>query len=210
MSTKLYLIRHGMTKGNMEKRYVGRTDESLCPEGIEKLKKLCTIMPEAGSGILYISSMKRCRETARILFPKAQQRVIPDFQECDFGDFEYCSYRELNGNPDYQRFIDSGGRTGFPGGETPQQFRRRIIHAFDGFVDGLGMPGPRQAIIVCHGGCIMAVLDCYAVPHRDYFSWQTECGGGYIMELDTVRWAAGSRCLRQVQSLNTGNKGELS
>ena len=31
------LIRHGQTGGNAEKRYVGRTDEPLCPEGILKL-----------------------------------------------------------------------------------------------------------------------------------------------------------------------------
>ena len=37
---KWILIRHGMTRGNMEKRYVGcRTDESLCPEGIAQLKQ---------------------------------------------------------------------------------------------------------------------------------------------------------------------------
>ena len=27
---KIVLIRHGATKGNLEKRYIGRTDEDLC------------------------------------------------------------------------------------------------------------------------------------------------------------------------------------
>ena len=35
---QLYLIRHSMTAGNLKKRYIGRTDESLCPEGIVLLK----------------------------------------------------------------------------------------------------------------------------------------------------------------------------
>ena len=35
---KIVLIRHGATKGNLEKRYIGRTDEDLCGEGIKKLK----------------------------------------------------------------------------------------------------------------------------------------------------------------------------
>ena len=34
---KLLLIRHGATPGNLEKRYVGRTDESLTQESLEKL-----------------------------------------------------------------------------------------------------------------------------------------------------------------------------
>ena len=34
---ELYFIRHGKTKGNIEKRYIGSTDENLCKEGKEKL-----------------------------------------------------------------------------------------------------------------------------------------------------------------------------
>ena len=38
---KLILIRHGETQGNKLKRYIGkRTDEPLCPEGIEVLRKM--------------------------------------------------------------------------------------------------------------------------------------------------------------------------
>ena len=36
---KIYLIRHGKTKGNLEERYIGRTDEPLCEAGRENLKK---------------------------------------------------------------------------------------------------------------------------------------------------------------------------
>ena len=32
---EIMLIRHSMTAGNLQRRYVGRTDEGLCPEGIE-------------------------------------------------------------------------------------------------------------------------------------------------------------------------------
>ena len=36
---KLIFIRHGQTQGNAEGRYLGKTDEPLCPEGIEYIKK---------------------------------------------------------------------------------------------------------------------------------------------------------------------------
>ena len=32
---KIVLIRHGATAGNIEKRYIGITDEDLCASGIE-------------------------------------------------------------------------------------------------------------------------------------------------------------------------------
>lgn len=50
---QLYLIRHSMTAGNLKKRYIGRTDESLCPEGIVLLESYIqkNIYPEVQEGI---------------------------------------------------------------------------------------------------------------------------------------------------------------
>ena len=36
---KIALIRHSKTKGNIEKRYIGSTDESLCKEGIDLINQ---------------------------------------------------------------------------------------------------------------------------------------------------------------------------
>ena len=38
MKAKIVLIRHGMTQGNQEHRYVGTTDEGLLPESVEELR----------------------------------------------------------------------------------------------------------------------------------------------------------------------------
>ena len=37
MKAKIVLIRHGMTQGNQEHRYVGTTDEGMLPESVEEL-----------------------------------------------------------------------------------------------------------------------------------------------------------------------------
>ena len=39
-------------------------------------------------------------------------------------------------------------------------------------------PGGTLAI-VCHGGTIMAILEAFSVPHRDFYDWQVPNGGGY-------------------------------
>ena len=36
----VYLIRHGQTQGNLERRYIGSTDQPLCPAGREALGPL--------------------------------------------------------------------------------------------------------------------------------------------------------------------------
>ena len=36
---KIVLIRHGMTEGNVSRRYIGITDENLCPKGQQILNE---------------------------------------------------------------------------------------------------------------------------------------------------------------------------
>ncbi len=59
----LALVRHGETRANRERRYLGKTDESLSPEGIQGLlsQKANGCYPEVGC--LFSSPMKRCIET---------------------------------------------------------------------------------------------------------------------------------------------------
>ena len=41
-----------------------------------------------------------------------------------------------------------------------------------------------MVILILHGGTIMALLDIFAEPHRDYYDWQAPNGGGYRAVLD--------------------------
>lgn len=175
---KIYMIRHGATKGNREHRYVGLTDEGLLPEAKASLRQ----RKAPAIARVYTSPRKRCTETAAILYAKKKQTVVEELSECDFGAFEYCNYEELNGNPDYQRFIDSMGKSGFPGGEDRDTFQGRCVK---GFLDIMKVEEPYQEDIalVVHGGTIMAILDAFARPHRDYYDWQVKNGEGYEAEV---------------------------
>ena len=48
---------------------------------------------------IYISPLKRCVQTAEILFPGELVHIIDELAECDFGEFENKNYKELDGNP---------------------------------------------------------------------------------------------------------------
>lgn len=186
---ELLLIRHGKTAGNLLGRYIGsRTDEPLCDEGREGLagKK----MPEVK--LLYVSPMKRCMETAEILWPEFDQnqmQKVTDLRECDFGDFENKNYKELSGNADYQAWIDSNGTLPFPKGESMDAFKSRCRKAFAQIVEEVsveeqkwkdfGETGTFRAGIVVHGGTIMAILEQYGYPKRAYFDYQVKNGCGY-------------------------------
>lgn len=162
------LIRHGQTAGNREKRYVGSTDEPLTEQARQEAADLHLVRPD----LLVVSPMRRCRETAGILYPGMTQIVIDDLRECSFGRFEYKNWQELTDDPDYQAWIDSGGTIGFPGGESRDVFTRRSLRGFQAAVSRAERSGAQRLAVVAHGGTIMAVLSALGRPERDYFDWQ--------------------------------------
>ena len=178
---KVYLIRHGSTAGNLEHRYVGSTDEELTEEAVQKLRADRGRYPVPQTVIT--SPLKRCLQTARILFPEITPQVYEDLKECRFGAFEYKNFEELKDDSDYQRWIDSGGTIPFPEGESREAFIERCTGAFaEGILEARKSHHSSVAFVV-HGGTIMAILDQYSSPHKDYFSWQVKNGLGFSGEV---------------------------
>lgn len=174
---QIYLIRHGSTAGNLEQRYVGSTDEALTEEAVQELRALRAQYP--APDLVFASPMKRCVQTARILFPELEPQEEEDLRECAFGDFEYKNCQELCGDKRYQAWIDSGGALAFPGGESREAFAERSCAAF---VSCCRLAQERHcgsAAFVVHGGTIMAILDRYSRPHRDYYDWQIGNARGF-------------------------------
>lgn len=181
---KLWLIRHGKTEGNKLSRYIGTTDEPLCQEGTEFLHKMDYPKVQA----VYVSPLKRCVQTAEILFPGEPVHIIEELSECDFGEFENKNYKELDGNADYQAWVDSNGMLPFPGGESREEAKRRNLTGFDKAVTRCIRRGISQAALVIHGGTIMNIMEEYAQIPRSFYEWHVKNGGGYEVELDENLW----------------------
>ena len=175
---RILLIRHGKTEGNRERRYNGcRTDEVLCPEGREEL--LQRRLPGDGADHIFSGPMKRCRETAACLYPGRAPEILPEMKEVDFGRFEGKNHQELDGDPEYQAWIDSGGRTGFPEGEGAEEFTDRSMRAFRDMLHRLPKDTEEvvSAALVCHGGNIMAIMS--SLTGGNFFDFQAKNGEGY-------------------------------
>ena len=90
---KIVFIRHLRTPGNEKRQYIGRTDESLSERAVEEFYSSKNRYPAVKSVVA--SPMKRCIETARLIYPEAEIRTEPLLRECSFGLFEGKSYEEL-------------------------------------------------------------------------------------------------------------------
>ena len=197
---EIIFLRHGMTIENEQHRYLGNTDTSLSRNGICKLQALQKNGTYPKTDILFCSPMKRCTETAEILYPNHTPIYIPEWREMDFGEFEGKNYAQLNGDPRYQAWIDSGGTLAFPGGESREAFMARCVDGMELVMEQIrqqlayracpkcretednGMiQEPLPVAAVVHGGTIMALLSHYC--GGDYFSYQVKNAEGYHLRL---------------------------
>lgn len=178
MSEFLFL-RHGRTAGNLRSNYVGgRTDEPLCPAGIEALRAARDACPERfAAQRLFVSPMLRCRETAALCFPHLTPTPVEEFRECDFGVFEGKNFQDLEQDPRYRAWVEGNCAGPIPEGEHPDAFMARCRAAFAPLLEH---PAPGRTALVVHGGTIMAILSAFARPERPYFDYHVSNGGGYL------------------------------
>ncbi len=188
MKLEVLLLRHGQTQGNLEKRYIGKTDEPLLLDDTESMRKINALQKRleqeviAGSQKLFVSPMLRCRQTAELLFPGQEQVVIDKLREMDFGRFEAKNYMELSADPAYQAWIDSDGRLPFPEGEDRECFIKRTMEGFRQMTEQAWQENCGQIAAVVHGGSIMAILSC--LMQDDYFAYQVPNLAGYAFQYE--------------------------
>ena len=188
-SYTIHLIRHGITQGNLLGQYVGRTDLPLAKEGIAQLEKLKSNNPYPTAQVYYCSPLKRCIQTLNLLYPDAQPIVVNDFRECDFGDWEGKTAKELaDEDENFYKWVDSNRSVTPPNGEGGGEFMQRVCAAFEKVVEGMMRSGITSAVIVAHGGTIMSILSAYGLPRANFYDWMTDNGCGYSLRITPSLW----------------------
>ncbi len=180
---KIYLLRHGQTVYNVEKRYQGTRDIPLSDEGRAQLAQ-ADIFPQK----VYVSPLVRARSTADILFPKAEQVVVDDFREMCFGIFQGRNYVEMERDPEYIAWVGENCEGCCPGGERKADFCARTCAAFVSLVEQALQAGEEMLVIMAHGGNQMAIMERYALPRHDYYHWCGPNAGGYVLLADEECW----------------------
>lgn len=183
---KIALLRHGQTAGNKNKKYIGITDESLSLNGIYELFDFIgkEIYPSVNK--VYCSPMKRCIESANMIYPNAEISIIDNLREINFGDFENKTYEELKDNLNYQRWLASKRTFPIPNGEENELFNERCTDAFEEIINK-SIKEDCIALVV-HTGTIKAILNKYSKQNKDFNDITIENGQGFLIEIDKNNW----------------------
>ena len=190
LTYKIHLIRHGLTSGNLEGRFMGQRDDlSLCEEGRKEIEKLVEEFDYPKIQKLYISPMKRCQETADIIYPNTYRQEIDDLKEFDFGDFSGRKISELKSEPEFIKFVEgkeNGGRA--PNGESTTEFNARCKRALETIFYDMMENKITNAGVVVHGGVIMSLLSQFSLPRQNYYDWVVENGMGFTVLMTPQMW----------------------
>lgn len=150
MTTELYLVRHGETDWNQQRRIQGLTDIPLNETGRAQARATGRLLARRRWDGVFASPLGRAFETATII---SEELGLPDPEAIDalvernYGDAEGMTFLDIE-----RRYPDRGS---VPGQESREEVVARVVPA----LRDLAMAHPDQSlIVVSHGGAIRSVL----------------------------------------------------
>lgn len=186
---KLHLIRHGLTAGNLEGRYVGSgTDLPLCEQGREQLEQLKEQFDYPPVPLVFTSPLKRAKQTAALLYPDAQVIELEDLREMAFGIFEGHLLQDLLQDPGFAAWMNPETRTTPAGAEAADAFYKRTGTMLMKMFEYMLKTHTTEAACVSHAGVLGSMLAQHALPQRRMEEWVLDPGCGYSVRCDAEMW----------------------
>ena len=186
---KLHLIRHGLTQGNLDGRYIGSgTDLPLCEEGRAQLAQLKARFAYPAAEVVFTSPLLRATQTAELLYPGVRTLPLQDLREMAFGVFENRPITELAADPAFAAWMDPASQTVPEWAESREAFARRTDGMLMKLFEFMIKSQIHEAACVTHGGVILNMMARHVLPQRRPEDWMTDPGCGYSLRLDTAMW----------------------
>lgn len=185
---RIAFIRHGMTEANEDGRYIGTTDLPLSELGSKELFNKLETLDYPNVQKVYTSPLKRCKQTASILFPNCYTVEMNELREMDFGAFENKKTEDLMETDEYKEFIKGGLDNPPPQGESIREVVTRCYEAIKIIISDMMYEGMTSAAVITHGGIIMNMLSCFGVPKKKPMEYACDFGEGFEVIVTAAMW----------------------
>lgn len=156
----LYLVRHGETNSNLEKKFQGRINTPLNETGLAGAQGLVERFAPITVESIYCSTLQRTRQTAT---PLAAARSLPIWeeaalQEISFGKWEGMPFEEISQQwpKEYDLLYTAPSKLDLGGEENFQQAQERGWEAVKKIL--AQQSEDSSAVAVSHGGLIRLIL----------------------------------------------------
>ncbi|WP_202080359.1 histidine phosphatase family protein [Caldalkalibacillus salinus] len=181
----LYLVRHGLTEWNKQKRYLGHTDIDISATHINEISMLKDALHPLSFDVCYTSDLRRCVQTVQHLLPYQSYHVDQRLRELNFGLWEGLTYEQLKENQHYQSWLSDWEAYSPPQGETGHQFLSRVQSFLSDCLTDHIPQAPNdlsRVLVVTHGGVIRAILSAM-VKEKSFWEWQVQHGSAIRLRL---------------------------
>lgn len=156
---KIYLVRHGQTDANVEKKYCGQTDVDLNHKGLQDAASIAKVLKNISLDSIVSSDLKRTLKTAELIneYHQLEIELISDFREINFGKFENLTFEEIGVQypKEKEKMIKEKIDYNFLEGESLKTLYKRVIRAFYQLIEE---KENEDILIVSHGGVIRMIL----------------------------------------------------
>ncbi|MGB0385054.1 MAG: histidine phosphatase family protein [Ardenticatenaceae bacterium] len=158
---RLLLVRHGTTKANQEKRFLGRLDLPLNEQGEGEVKGLAARLKNEKIAHVISSPLLRARQTASVIATQHNLPVTIDERlvELDYGSWDGLTWQEV-GTLDLagrQAWLQDGVSVAPHGGETMADVAARVSTALQEWRATIN-PEAGAVVAVFHGAALAAAL----------------------------------------------------
>jgi len=156
----IYLVRHGQTDWNIEKKTQGHTDIPLNDNGKQQALTLSEKLKYLKIDKIYSSDLLRSKETAQIINSSFNLEIILDkrLREINYGDLEGIPRTELNEEV-WEIF-----------NKTPEKLHAEpIIEVYNrikSFFEEI--ENDKNILIVAHGGALRVIM--YYINNKEIFN----------------------------------------
>ena len=185
---RISVLRHGMTEANEKGVYIGSTDLPLSDKGAAELAAKTDEYDYPRVHRVYSSPLRRCTETAEILFPDTELCTVDDLRELNFGEFENKSIDELARRKDYNDWLRGGKDARPPKGESLEEMTARTYKAIHDVITDMMENGLTHCAIITHGGIISNMLSCFGLPKYDAKTLSCDFGMGFDIIVTAQMW----------------------
>jgi broad specificity phosphatase PhoE len=184
---RLILVRHGETDGQSSIRYHGITDVSLSDVGRRQMRQVGAALAGEIFDAVYTSALRRTVDAATLVAPAHVPRIVPEFNEINFGDWEGLTREEIAArDPErFEQWSRDGQAFSYPGGDSVGAFRQHVVDAWR----RLSAIAPARLLIIAHKGVIASVLtDLLQLSAAQRAAWPIDLGSIHVLVRAAAEW----------------------
>lgn len=173
----IYLVRHGQTKANVNKKYCGITDSSLTDNGIKQINLVGELLKTKKIDKIYSSPLIRTVESSQIISQIINKEICinKDLSEINFGIYEGLTWSEATKIYPKETKIWSkkGLEYTFPKGESFIDVKNRVKNFFINHNES-------DIAIISHAGTIKGAL-AYLYNMTLMDAWKIKVSNGSVI-----------------------------